>query len=110
MNLEGQLQARNNWLEVNVFRPLQPEGISISDVQFDWHDMSGRFILSLAGKPIEDRFIGFLRQAELGILIKYPLQRVRWWRHHQFKRRNMLRNRCVSYFEVGPDHRQANIS
>lgn len=60
-NLADHVQAVRDWLAINVLRPPQPKEISISDVQFDWHDMKGSFILSLDDKAIEDRFVLMLQ-------------------------------------------------
>ncbi|ABM39949.1 hypothetical protein [Polaromonas naphthalenivorans] len=45
------------WLDENVVSYPTPAAITLSDIQMNWTDLSGSFILSLDGKEVPDRFV-----------------------------------------------------
>jgi hypothetical protein len=55
-HFEERIAQLKAWLQENVVVPETPVEVCISEIQFDWEQMSGSFAVSLDDQKLEDRF------------------------------------------------------
>ena len=55
------LKQIQEWLDLNVERPVQPKVMTLSDLTFDWEAARGSFRLALDNVEVEDQFTLFIQ-------------------------------------------------